>query len=96
MNRKREQSITDLLHYIMREDGLETPYNEYKAVKAWDEIMGEGVVRYTGEVSVHGGVMYVQIKSPALRQNLMMARRELVQRINQHIGAQTLQNIVFR
>lgn len=96
MRRKNAQSIGDVLRQFLRQEGLETPLNERRMVAAWSEVMGQGVTAYTGQVYVRNAVLYVQIKSPALRANLMMNRDGLVRRLNEHVGAQVIQNIIFR
>lgn len=96
MRRKNAQSIGDVLRQFLRQEGLETPLNEMRMVAAWVEVMGRGVASYTGDVFVKNSILYVQIKSPALRSNLMMNRDALVRRLNEHVGAQVIQNIIFR
>lgn len=96
MKRVKEAKLGDLIHAILREDGLETPLNEYRATEAWGKVMGSAVERYTGDVSVRGGTLFVQIRNAALRQELMMQRTSIVPRINQEVGAQVIQQIVFR
>ncbi len=96
MRRNKAQNIGDLLRQFLREEGLETPLNERRIVDAWPEVMGEGIARYTGEVYVKNCVLYVQLKSPALRANLSMTRESLVRKLNECVGAQVIQNIVFR
>lgn len=96
MRRTREVKLGDAIRAMLREDGLETPLNEYRATEAWRKVTGEFVARYTGQVTVRGGIMYVQIKNAALRQELMMTRTEWIKRINQHVGAQVLQQLVIR
>ncbi len=96
MRRNKAESLGDILRQFLRQEGLETPLNERRMVSAWSEVMGEGVARYTGEVFVKNGVLYVQLKSPALRSNLMMSRDLLVRRLNEFVGAQVIQNIIFR
>ncbi len=96
MRRTKEVKLGDAIRAILRLDGIETPLNEYRAIEAWHEINGKGISRYTTGVNIRGGIMYVQISSPALRQELMMRRSLLVQQINQHVGAQVLQQIVIR
>lgn len=96
MKRGQAESIGDLLRRYLRQEGLETPLNETRMAAAWPEVMGQGVARYTGDVFVRNGVLYVQLKSPALRADLMMNREVLVQRLNRHVGAQVIRDIVFR
>ena len=58
--------------------------------------MGQGIARYTGEVVIRNRVLYVQLRSSVLRQELYMNRKRLVQKLNEHVGAQVIENIVFR
>ena len=96
MKRTREVKLGDLVRAMLREEGLETPLNEYRAQEAWGELMGPDIMRYTQRVQVRGGIMYLSITHAALRHGLMMQRTALMHRINQHVGAQVLQQIVIR
>lgn len=96
MRRCKAETIGDMIRQFLRREGLETPLNELRIVSAWPEVMGEGIARYTGEAFVRNEVLYIQIKSPALRANLMMNREALVARLNNHVGAQVIRNIIFR
>lgn len=96
MKRGQAESIGDLLRRYLRQEGLETPLNETRMVAAWTEVMGKAIARYTGDVFVKNEVLYVHLKSPALRADLMMNREALVRRLNQYVGAQVIRDIVFR
>jgi len=93
---KREIKIGDAIRAFLREEGLETPLNEYRAGEAFRELMGPVVSRYTSKVEVRGGTLFLQIQNAALRQELMMQRQVIIQRINNHVGAQVLQQIIIR
>lgn len=95
MRRNKTESIGDLVRQYLRQEGLETPLNEVRMVEAWAEVMGQAVARYTGDVFVKNQVLYVRMKSPALKANLMMGREGLVRRLNDYVGAQVIVKIVF-
>lgn len=95
MRRNKTESIGDLVRQYLRQEGLETPLNEVRMVEAWTEVMGQAVARYTGDVFVKNQVLYVRLKSPALKANLMMGREGLVRRLNDYVGAQVIVKIVF-
>lgn len=96
MRRNNAESIGDVIRQFLRQEGLETPLNERRIITAWPEVMGLGIARYTGDLFVKNGILYVQLKSPALRSNLMMGRDALVKRLNDFVGAQVIQSVVFR
>ena len=95
MIRKKEQKLGSLLQHFLREQGLETPLNEYRAVQIWPEIVRPAISRYVGKVFIKNCIMYVQIRSAALRENLTHQRTVLAQRVNQQIGAQVVNEIRF-
>ena len=96
MRRNKAESIGQIIRQYLRQEGLETPLNETRMAAAWPQVMGEAIVRYTGDVVVRNQVLYVQLKSPALKANLMMGREALVQKLNDFVGAQVIRSIVFR
>lgn len=96
MRKKNAELVGDVVRQFLRAEGLETPYNEYCLVEAWPEVMGQGIANYTGEVVIRNRVLYVQLKSSVLRQELFMNRKRLVQKLNEHVGAQVIENIIFR
>jgi hypothetical protein len=64
-------------------------------IKSWPEVMGATVAQYTGDIRIYGNVLRVQIKSPALRQNLLMMRTEIARKMNGHVKAQIIQEVTF-
>lgn len=95
MIRKKEQKLESLIQQFMRQQGLETPLNEYRAVQAWPDIVGPAIARYTGQIFIRNSILYVQIRSAALRENLTHQRTLLAQRVNSLVGAQVIQEIRF-
>ncbi len=95
MRKNKTENLNQLIHLFLREQGLETPYNEYKLVSAWPEVVGQAISSYTGNIFIKNQILHVEIKSPALRQELLMRRTVLKDRLNQHVGAQVITDIAF-
>ncbi|MCQ2335311.1 MAG: DUF721 domain-containing protein [Paludibacteraceae bacterium] len=81
------QSITDLLSSFIRDNHLEQPYLERRIIEAWPSVLGNAVVRFTGDMNIRDGVLFVHIKSAPLRQELFNNRHLIVERLNQAVGA---------
>ena len=95
MERHKSLPITSLLDVWLRNEGLETPLLQHRLIKGWSEVMGTTVAQYTGEIKIFGNVLRVQIKSPALRQNLLMMRTEIARKMNDFVKAQVIQEVTF-
>lgn len=94
MRRTNSEPIGDLLRQFLRQQGLESPLNEYRLVQGWTHVMGPIVARYTRNLVIRNQTLYVQLSSPVLRQELMMQRCELVERLNAYVGAQVICDLV--
>lgn len=80
---------------FLRSEGLETPLLEHRIVSAWTTVMGEGVSKYTSDLYVKNSVLWVKLKSPALKQNLMMMHSEIARKLNAHVQSQVISDVHF-
>ena len=85
-----------MIRTFFRQNGLESPLNEYRLVQAWKEVVGPVITRYTSNLYIKNQILYVHLTSSVLRQELMMGRDLLVRNLNEQVGAQVIVNIIFR
>lgn len=95
MRRQKAEILGTVLNQLLREEGLETPYNEWRLVEAWPEVVGEGIARFTRSAEIRNRTLYVRLTSSVVRHELMAGRKSLTYRLNEHVGAQVIDNIVF-
>lgn len=95
MKRKNAEAVGDVLLRFLRQEGLETPLNEYRLVSAWKEVVGESINRYTQNLFIKNQVLHVKLSSSVLRQELMMMRKVLVNNLNTKVGSQVIVDIMF-
>ena len=95
MRRQNAEILGKILNQVMREEGLETPYNEYRLVEAWPEVVGPGIARFTASAEIRNRILFVRLTSSVVRQELFAGRASLVRRLNDHVGAQVIDYIRF-
>ena len=96
MKRDNTEQVGAVIRRLLRQEGLETPLNEYRLVDAWKDVVGETISRYTTNLYIKNQVLYVHLSSSVLRQELMMSRQLLVRNLNAQVGSQVIVNIIFR
>ena len=96
MKRNNTEQIGEVLRQFLRQQGLETPLNEYRLVDAWKDVVGPVIARYTTNLFIKNQVLYVSLSSSVIRQELMMGREMLIRNLNAQVGSQVIVNIVFR
>jgi predicted nucleic acid-binding Zn ribbon protein len=96
MRRNNAESIGTLIRKYLREEGLETPLNEQRLLESWKEAVGPLINSYTKELFIRNQILYVALTSAALREELMMGRKQLVRKLNERVGATVITNIILR
>lgn len=93
MFRRDVKNIDELINMFLRQEGYETPLLQKRLVDSWDRVTGAVVARYTGEKFIKNQTLFVKITNPALRQDLLMMRSQLVRRLNEAVGCQVIADI---
>jgi predicted nucleic acid-binding Zn ribbon protein len=95
--RKREaQSLSEILGESLRNLQIDGKIQETRVLDAWSEVVGPVIASHTGNKYVSRRVLYVQMDTPIVRNELQMMRQSLVERLNKAAGAETIRDIVFR
>ena len=87
--RARGELLADFIHG----SELEQPLLERKVLALLPEVLGKTVVQYMGDSEVKNGVLYVHIRSAALRSQLFDVRFDLLRKLNDAAGAKVLKDI---
>ena len=51
MKRGTLKGISEIVRETCRQEGIETPLNEYRLIQAWSKVLGSGVQSYTKEAA---------------------------------------------
>ncbi len=96
MRRNNAEQIGDVLRRFLRQNSLESPLNEQRLLDLWPKVLGPTMARYTRKIYIKNQVLYVHLSSAVLRQELMMGRELLIRKLNEEVGANVINNIIFR
>lgn len=89
----KARAIGELLADFIHGSQLEQPLLERKLIALLPQVLGDTVVKYLGQSEVKNGVLFLHIRSAALRSQLFDIRFDLVRKLNQAVGAKVLNDI---
>lgn len=95
MKRNNTEQIGDILRQFLRQEGLESPLNEYRLIESWKDVVGPAIARYTSNLYIKNQTLHVHLTSSVLRQELMMGRELLIRNLNKTVGSQVIVDINF-
>jgi len=96
MRKSNTQSLSSVLKNFVRENNLERKLNEIDLIKSWEEVMGKMVCRYTKNIYIQNSTLFVETTSPIVRNELLMMKEEIRQRLNEVAGEEIVKTIIFK
>ena len=87
------QSINELMRDVFKENNLQEGLDELAIKDAWIEVMGQGVMSYTNQLKYANGLLIVQLKSSALREELSYGREKIITMLNENLKKSVIKRI---
>lgn len=96
MKRKNTQSLREILDEFTRSQHLDDKLAEHRVINALPLIVGNGIAGYIRSTYFHHGILYVNLNSSVVRNELMLMRTRLIQQLNQEVGNAVVKDIHFK
>jgi len=95
MRKKNTQKLSDVIQAFVKEKNLQKKFDEIDVISSWEKILGKTVSSYTERVSLYNGILFVKMKSPVVKNELMMMKEDIKKRLNEEAGSEAVKKIVF-
>ena len=96
MRKRNTESLRDIIGQVLKTNHLDKQLNEKRLIEAWPKVLGENIMKYTSDLSIKNKVLYVSLNSSVLRHDLFISREEIKTSLNRVVGAEVINNIIFR
>ena len=96
MRRSYTQPLSDVLRDYIKENQIGRKLKEVDVVQSWEELLGKTIVYYTRNVSLRNRILFVEISSPVVKNELFMMREEIKRKLNEKAGEELVDKIIFK
>jgi len=96
IKKSNEYSLREAISEMMRTFRLEGKMNEVKLLDSWEKVMGPVISKYTRNIHIENKVLFVELTSAALRQELSYGKSAIIKNLNDEAGAQIIDDVVLR
>jgi predicted nucleic acid-binding Zn ribbon protein len=90
------QSIGAIIQEWLRANNLEEKIQQKSIPGYWVEIVGEALASHSEVERVDKGRMYIRVESATWRNEISMRREEIRRKVNEHFGAEIVQEVIVR
>ncbi len=96
MNDPNQNTVGDLIKAFYEERKGPGYLDEVKIIKGWNGVVGPFIAQYTRDLYIKDGVLFVQLSSDSLRNELSYSKSVLLKNLNNLVGYEALKEIVFK
>lgn len=89
-------SLQDALSAMFKDLNLDEKMAEKRIQEKWEELAGKTVAKYTGEIKLIKGKLYLEVQIAPLRQEILYSKIVLTERINQFLGSHLVNDIIIK
>ena len=96
MRRSKTISLAEAIKDYVKEMNMEGKLNEIGLINSWEEIVGKAISSRTSKIYIRDHVLYINLNSSVVRNELLMLRQELIEKLNQKAGTEVIRDIVLK
>jgi predicted nucleic acid-binding Zn ribbon protein len=96
MRKSNTQPLGQVLKEYIRAMNMDRKLKEVDVVQSWEALMGKTIAGYTRNIRLSKKVLYLEIHSPVVKNELVMMREKIRERLNEMAGEEMVEKIVFK
>jgi len=96
MRKSNTQPIHEVIRDLLKELNIDRKLKEVSLVSRWESLMGRTVAVRTKQIYIRNRILYVQVTSSVLKNELLMMRQNIIDRLNEDAGEKLIDQIVIR
>ena len=95
MRKPNDKSIKEAMDQLLQVYKLQQKLEETALIAAWPEMMGVAIANRTKELYIRQKKLFVRVESSVIKNELMMMRSQIIEKMNERAGAEVIVEIVL-
>ncbi len=95
MRKTNEQSLKEAIDHLLEFYKIKSKVTEVKVLSAWEEIMGKAIAKHTDELYIKNKKLYLRINSAVLKNELLMMKSKIIERVNEKAETNIVEEVVL-
>jgi hypothetical protein len=96
MRRVNTQIIGNVLDdFFEQNPALADKLAETRVMDSWNTVLGASVSKFTTNLYIRKRSLYVKLTSSVLKSELMLCREQMIDKLNNHVGRNVIDNIIL-
>ena len=96
MRKSETQKLGEIIREYLDQMMIDKKLKEVSTIRSWEELMGKPVAERTRNIYVKNKTLFIELKSSVLRNELIMMRQAVIDKINERAGEKIIEKMVVR
>ena len=96
MRRSKTITLAEAVNDFIKEMNLGEKLSEASLINSWEETVGKAISSRTTKIYIRDHTLYVHLSSSVVRNEVLMLREPLKEKLNQKAGSEVIKEIVLR
>lgn len=95
MRKTNDKSLKDAIAQMMQVYKIKRRFDETGIIASWPDLVGKSVANRTKELFITDKKLFLRIESSVIKNELVMMRHQIIEKINDKANAIIVEDIVF-
>lgn len=89
------QHIGDAIQQLLSSFHIKTKFDEANLIASWERLAGKPIAKRTKKLYIRGKVLFVELESPSMKNDLNLHKRQIIEILQKEFGADVISEIVL-
>ena len=95
MRKSNDKTLKEAIEQMLQVYKIKRRFDETGVIAAWPELVGKAVANRTREMFISDKKLFIRIESSVIKNELMLMRARIIEKINDRANAVVVEEIIF-
>ena len=95
MGRTNDKSLKEAIEQMLQVYKIKRKYEETGIKASWPQLVGKSVANRTKEIYIHDKKLFLRIESSVIKNELILMRSQIIEKINNETRSVLVEDIIF-
>ncbi len=95
MGRTNDKTLKEAIEQMLQVYKIKRKYDETGIKTSWPELVGKSVANRTKEIYIHNKKLFLRIESSVIKNELVLMRAQIIDKINNDAKVVLVEEIIF-
>jgi predicted nucleic acid-binding Zn ribbon protein len=95
MGRTNDKTLKEAIEQMLQVYKIKRRYDETGIITAWPQMVGKSVANRTKEIYIHDKKLFLRIESSVIKNELIIMRKQIIDKINNEAKVILVEEIIF-